>query len=72
MANNKLVSLRRKLETKLDCECLVTLEADILTIEIKAVSPYKVSYPISVFEEFYDSSVPDFADLIVSMYYNND
>lgn len=72
MANNKLVALRRKLETKLDCTCFVTTEADILTIEIKAVTPYKISFPISVFDEFYNSSVPDFSDLIVSMYYNNE
>lgn len=67
----KLAKLQTKLGDHFNCECIVTLEDDIIVVLIEDTQPFHARFTRKIFEEYYDGNITEFFDLIVSMYYNS-
>ena len=67
----KLANLQTKLGDHFNCECRITLEDEMIYVLIDDTQTFHARFTRKIFEEYYEGNIPEFFDLIVSMYYNS-
>lgn len=67
----KLKTIQKRLVNYFDCDCSVTLNGDLIHVEIDDVSPFKADFKLTTFTEYYEGNVHDFYDMLISLYYNS-